>query len=52
MPGVNTSARTAWMLVIMGLIGSSFYGDMVVTPLFGVMPAIEGLKSSPPQLDT
>ena len=32
--GRNTSARTTSMLVIMGLIGgSSFYGEVVITPL-------------------
>ena len=43
--GRNTSARTTSMLVIMGLIGGSFfYGEVVITPAISVMSAIEGLE--------
>ncbi|MDU5731017.1 MAG: low affinity potassium transporter Kup [Citrobacter freundii] len=49
----NTSARTTSMLVIMGLIGGSFfYGEVVITPAISVMSAIEGLEIIAPQLDT
>ena len=51
--GRNTSARTTSMLVIMGLIGGSFfYGEVVITPAISVMSAIEGLEIIAPQLDT
>lgn len=51
--GRNTSARTTSMLVIMGLIGGSFfYGEVVITPAISVMSAIEGLEIVAPQLDT
>lgn len=41
------------MLVIMGLIGGSFfYGEVVITPAISVMSAIEGLEIVAPQLDT
>lgn len=41
------------MLVIMGLIGGSFfYGEVVITPAISVMSAIEGLEIIAPQLDT
>ena len=50
--GRNTSARTTSMLVIMGLIGGSFfYGEVVITPAISVMSAIEGLEIVAPQLD-
>ena len=43
--GRNTSARTTSMLVIMGLIGGSFfYGEVVITPAISVMSAIEALN--------
>ncbi len=45
--GRNTSARTTSMLVIMGLIGGSFfYGEVVITPAISVMSAIEGWRLS------
>ncbi len=44
--GRNTSARTTSMLVIMGLIGGSFYGEVVITPAISVMSAIEGSRLS------
>lgn len=48
--GRNTSARTTSMLVIMGLIGGSFfYGEVVITPAISVMSAIEGLEIVAPQ---
>ena len=43
--GRNTSARTTAVLVILGLIGGSFfYGEVVITPAISVMSAIEGWK--------
>lgn len=51
--GRNTSARTTLMLVIMGLIGGSFfYGEVVITLAILVMLAIEGLEIVALQLDT
>ena len=42
--GRNTSARMTSVLVILGLIGGSFfYGEVVITPAISVMSAIEGL---------
>ncbi|AWK13243.1 low affinity potassium transporter Kup [Candidatus Fukatsuia symbiotica] len=50
--GRNTSARTTSTLVMMGLIGASFfYGEVVITPAISVMSAIEGLRISSPSLD-
>ena len=50
--GRNTSARMTSVLVIMGLIGGSFfYGEVVITPAISVMSAIEGLEIAAPQLD-
>jgi len=50
--GRNTSARATWLLVIMGLIGGSFfYGEVVITPAISVMSAIEGLEIAAPSLD-
>ena len=51
--GRNTSARATSILVILGLIGGSFfYGEVVITPAISVMSAIEGLKIIAPDLDT
>ena len=45
--GRNTSARATSILVILGLIGGSFfYGEVVITPAISVMSAIEGLEVS------
>ncbi|KYQ98763.1 low affinity potassium transporter Kup [Serratia sp. TSA_198.1] len=50
--GRNTSARTTAVLVILGLIGGSFfYGEVVITPAISVMSAIEGLEIAAPSLD-
>ena len=51
--GRNTSAKTTSFLVIIGLIGGSFfYGEVVITPAISVMSAIEGLEIVAPQLDS
>ncbi|MBW4226577.1 low affinity potassium transporter Kup [Enterobacter roggenkampii] len=51
--GRNTSARMTSVLVIIGLIGGSFfYGEVVITPAISVLSAIEGLEIIAPQLDT
>lgn len=43
--GRNTSARIILMLVIMGLIGGSFfYGEVVIIFVISVMLVIEGLE--------
>lgn len=43
--GRNTSAKMTSVLVILGLIGGSFfYGEVVITPAISVMSAIEGLE--------
>ena len=50
--GRNTSARATSILVILGLIGGSFfYGEVVITPAISVMSAIEGLEIIAPDLD-
>ncbi|RPH23303.1 low affinity potassium transporter Kup [Buttiauxella warmboldiae] len=50
--GRHTSAKMTSVLVIMGLIGGSFfYGEVVITPAISVMSAIEGLEIAAPQLD-
>ena len=50
--GRNTSARATSVLVILGLIGGSFfYGEVVITPAISVMSAIEGLEIAAPSLD-
>ncbi len=50
--GRNTGARATATLVIMGLIGGSFfYGEVVITPAISVMSAIEGLEIAAPSLD-
>lgn len=50
--GRNTSARTTAVLVILGLIGGSFfYGEVVITPAVSVLSAIEGLEIAAPSLD-
>ena len=51
--GRNTSARSTAILVIMGLVGGSFfYGEVVITPAVSVLSAIEGLEIAAPSLDT
>ena len=51
--GRNTSARMPSVLVIIGLIGGSFfYGEVVITPSISVLSAIEGLEIIAPQLET
>lgn len=51
--GRNTSARATSVLVILGLIGGSFfYGEVVITPAISVMSAIEGLEIIAPDTDT
>ncbi|KAA8995142.1 low affinity potassium transporter Kup [Affinibrenneria salicis] len=50
--GRNTSDRITSVLVIMGLIGGSFfYGEVVITPAISVMSAMEGLEIAAPSLD-
>lgn len=50
--GRNTPARITATLVILGLIGGSFfYGEVVITPAISVMSAIEGLEIAAPSLD-
>ena len=50
--GRNTGGRATAALVIMGLIGGSFfYGEVVITPAISVMSAIEGLEIAAPSLD-
>lgn len=50
--GRNTTAKTTSFLVIIGLIGGSFfYGDAVITPAISVMSAIEGLELVAPALE-
>ncbi|WP_439213923.1 low affinity potassium transporter Kup [Duffyella gerundensis] len=50
--GRHTGARTTALLVIMGLIGGSFfYGEVVITPAISVMSAMEGLEIAAPSLD-
>ncbi len=47
--GRNTSARMTSVLVIMGLIGGSFfYGEVVITPAISVMSPSKALRLSPP----
>ncbi|MGS3541195.1 KUP/HAK/KT family potassium transporter [Klebsiella pneumoniae] len=49
--GRNTSARMTSVLVILGLIGGSFfYGEVVITPAISVMSAIEGLEIIAPRV--
>lgn len=51
--GRHTGGRATAVLVIMGLIGGSFfYGEVVITPAISVMSAIEGLEIAAPSLDT
>ncbi|HHX0693538.1 TPA: KUP/HAK/KT family potassium transporter, partial [Yersinia enterocolitica] len=50
--GRHTSSRATSILVILGLIGGSFfYGEVVITPAISVMSAIEGLEIAAPVLD-
>lgn len=47
----NTGAKLTPVLVIIGLIGGSFfYGEVVITPAISVMSAIEGLQIAAPSL--
>ncbi|AIA69027.1 potassium uptake protein [Pectobacterium atrosepticum SCRI1043] len=51
--GRNTSDRMTSVLVIMGLIGGSFfYGEVVITPAISVMSAMEGLEIAAPAMDS
>ncbi|WP_304163833.1 KUP/HAK/KT family potassium transporter, partial [Lonsdalea britannica] len=51
--GRNTSDRVTAIVVIMGLIGGSFfYGEVVITPAISVMSAIEGLDIVAPSLES
>ncbi|MGL4477179.1 MAG: KUP/HAK/KT family potassium transporter, partial [Aeromonas veronii] len=48
----NASTRWTPLLIILGLIGGSFfYGEVVITPAMSVMSAIEGLSILTPALD-
>ncbi len=50
--GRNTSPKVTSILVIIGLIGGSFfYGEVVITPAISVMSAIEGLEIAAPSLE-
>ncbi|GAB2945956.1 low affinity potassium transporter Kup [Hafnia psychrotolerans] len=50
--GRNTSSRNTAILVILGLIGGSFfYGEVVITPAISVLSAMEGLEIAAPSLD-
>lgn len=50
--GRNTTAKMTSVLVIMGLIGGSFFlWGVVITPAISVMSAIEGLEIAAPSLD-
>ncbi|MFZ4832214.1 low affinity potassium transporter Kup [Rouxiella sp. Mn2063] len=50
--GRNTNAHTTAILVILGLIGGSFfYGEVVITPAMSVLSAMEGLQIAAPNLD-
>ncbi|MFM5171947.1 low affinity potassium transporter Kup [Aeromonas veronii] len=49
----NASTRWTPLLIILGLIGGSFfYGEVVITPAMSVMSAIEGLSILTPALDS
>ncbi len=51
--GRHTGGRITATLVIMGLIGGSFfYGEVVITPAVSVLSAIEGLEIAAPNLDS
>lgn len=50
--GRHTSAKTTALILILGLIGGSFfYGEVVITPAVSVMSAIEGLEIAAPSLE-
>ncbi len=50
--GRHTGGKATAILVIMGLIGGSFfYGEVVITPAVSVLSAIEGLEIAAPNLD-
>jgi KUP system potassium uptake protein len=49
--GRNIDARYMPLVIVMGLIGGSFfYGDGVITPAISVMSAIEGMEIIAPNL--
>lgn len=49
--GRNTPAKLTSILVIIGLVGGSFfYGEVVITPAISVMSAMEGLQIAAPAL--
>lgn len=49
--GRNTGVRATALVVIIGLIGGSFfYGEVVITPAVSVLSAIEGLEIAAPSL--
>jgi KUP system potassium uptake protein len=51
--GRNTGAKTTALILILGLIGGSFfYGEVVITPAVSVLSAIEGLEIAAPSLDS
>ncbi|MBJ7222293.1 MULTISPECIES: low affinity potassium transporter Kup [unclassified Brenneria] len=51
--GRNTSDRMTSVLVILGLIGGSFfYGEVVITPAISVMSAMEGMEIATPSMDS
>ncbi len=50
--GRNTGAKTTALILILGLIGGSFfYGEVVITPAVSVLSAIEGLEIAAPSLE-
>ncbi|WGE30892.1 low affinity potassium transporter Kup (plasmid) [Edwardsiella tarda] len=49
--GRNTPVKMTAILVLLGLIGGSFfYGEVVITPAISVISAIEGLEVAAPSL--
>ncbi len=50
--GQSVSARSAPVLLILGILGASFfYGDAIITPAISVLSAMEGLKVISPQFE-
>ncbi|WP_241647651.1 low affinity potassium transporter Kup [Rosenbergiella metrosideri] len=50
--GRNTHATATAVVLILGLIGGSFFfGEVVITPAMSVLSAIEGLEIAAPSLD-
>lgn len=50
--GRNTGAKVTALILILGLIGGSFfYGEVVITPAVSVLSAIEGLEIAAPSLE-